>query len=176
MSNPAINRWGSTTYWNRLWYSDTHYALNLKQDRAFEHMIHSYLAYGTRVGQPLFYSPFWYLCTNNFPNWPSFQKSYFRWFVKKELLDNERPSYRLRNEYIDAYYMRLWILKFDHWVIFNLYWFQPLTGKRLAKRRPREFFFFQPTTAASALSYRRSRAAILAALFMHWSTHQKYYF
>ena len=176
MSHPAINRWGSTTYWSTLWYSDTRYALNLKQDRAFEEMIYSYLQYGTRSQQPLFVNNFWLTKPTLRKEWRQLQRSYFRWFTKKTLLETERPQYRLRYEFLDAYYMRLWVLKFDSWLIFNLHWFQPLKRKRLAKRRAKEFFFFSTATPYQVPRWERSRLQLLHLITYYWAHPTRYIF
>lgn len=164
MSNPAVNRWGLTTYWHSLWYSDVRYSLNVRQDALFEDLIHSYITHGLEVPQHLFFHPSWYRTQRLSRCWQKHQRSYFRWFTKPEILENEKATYRLRQTYIDAYYMRLWILKVDRWLIFNLYWFQPMKRRRIGKKHPKDAFYFSAQPGNPSPAARRVRLALFGLL------------
>lgn len=131
VSNPCITRWGMNTFWYRFWYSDTNYALNVNQDRNFIKLINLYIYYGLSVPRNFFYSPYWYkkeLKTLNSPN-------YYRHLTIKNRALSFNSTYRLRNRTIDVYPMKIWVLKYDHWVIINFYWFQPNKKKRTHRKR-----------------------------------------
>lgn len=125
MSNPCINRYGINTFWHHFWYSDTFYSKNLQQDTLFLKLINTYIFFGLYLPKNIFWNKFWYL--NNYKN--SNYMQYFRWFsVKNETLGS-LTSYRLRKTVNDVYPMKIWILKFNNWIIINFYWFQPWKKK-----------------------------------------------
>lgn len=126
VSNPSINRWGLNTFWYRFWYTDKLYALNLNQDRNFTQLVNLYLYHGLSVPVNVFYSPFWY--KTNLVNLQL--PSYYRWLTTKNKTLGFKTSYRLRVQTTDIYPMKLWILRYNNWILLNLYWFQPNKYKR----------------------------------------------
>lgn len=119
------------TFWYRFWYSDTNYASNINQDRNFTKLINLYIYYGLSVPHNLFYSNYWYknsLRTLNLPQ-------YYRHLTLKNRVLGVDTNYRLRNKTTDIYPMKLWILKYDHWIVINFYWFQPNKKKSTGKFR-----------------------------------------
>ena len=131
VSNPCINRWGMNTFWHRFWYSDTNYSLNVSQDRNFTKLINLYLYYGLSVPRNLFYSQYWYKKEFKTFNNPQ----YFRHLTIKNRVLKFLSVYRLRERTADVYPMKIWILKYDHWVIINFYWFQPNKKKKTRNYR-----------------------------------------
>lgn len=109
------------TFWYRFWYSDTNYANNVNHDRNFTKLINLYIYYGLSVPHNMFYSNYWYKTSYKTLNAP---KYYRRLTLKNRVLGVD-TNYRLRNKTTDVYPMKLWILKYDHWIIINFYWFQP---------------------------------------------------
>ena len=126
VSNPSINRWGLNTFWYRFWYTDKLYSTHNSFDRIATQLIKLYLHYGLNVSTNLFYSPYWYSSVLT----PSSKPTYFRWITTKNKTLGFKTSYRLRTQTTDLYPMKMWILKYDSWVIINFYWFQPNKNKR----------------------------------------------
>jgi len=125
MSNPCINRWGMNTFWYRFWYSDIRYSENVKQDSLFIKLLNVYLFYGINLPINIFYNYYWYLNNIVVVKLPD----YFRLFTFKNQVLGLKSSYRLRQKTNDIYPMKIWLLKFDKWLIINFYWFQPLKKK-----------------------------------------------
>lgn len=140
VSNPSINRWGVNTLWYSFWYSDISYSLNLKHDRIIKQLLNDYLHHGLSLPTLIFFSPYWYQTQLI----PKNQPGYFRWLTTKNKTLGFKTTYRLRLETIDLFPMKLWILKYNNWVVINFYWFQPNKFKRKQRR-----FKFRPLEVTS---------------------------
>lgn len=125
MSNPSVNRWGINTFWYSFWYSDTKYAENLKQDSLFIKLINIYLFFGLNISQNVFANFYWYSKQFTLLKLPA----YSRQFVVKNNLLQTQSSYQLRQKTENVYPMKLWLLKYNNWIVINLYWFQPFKKK-----------------------------------------------
>ena len=125
MSNPSINRWGVNTFWYSFWYSDTRYSENLKQDSLFIKLLNIYLYYGVNISSNIFSNSYWYSKQFTFLQFPSYSRQLT---VKNPLLQTQ-SSYSLRQKTESIYPMKLWLLKYNNWIVINLYWFQPLKKK-----------------------------------------------
>lgn len=131
MSNPCINRWGLNTLWRHYWYSDTKYALNLQHDKLIIELINTYLMYGSNYSSKTFWNPFWYK-KNEIPNNED-TKIHYRWTSVYHEESQETITYRFRKTRDEEIFnTRISILKFQSWLVFNLYWFQP--DKKRKKR------------------------------------------
>ena len=131
MSNPCINRWGLNTFWHNFWYDDFKYAYSLKQDKIFSKLIHTFLFSGVNLTYNLFANNYWY--AKNYSQLSI--KTYQRWVTRKPNQFGEIMRYSLRQEADCVFPMKIWILKYSHWVIINQYWFQPLKNKRSLNRK-----------------------------------------
>ena len=127
MSNPSINRWGINTFWYSFWYSDTRYSENLKQDSLFIKLLNIYLYFGVNVSSNIFSNLYWYSKQSALLQFPL----YSRQFVVKNPLLQTQSSYSLRQKTESIYPMKLLLLKYNNWVVINLYWFQPLKKKNI---------------------------------------------
>ena len=133
MSNPCLNRWGSSTFWSVFWYSDNYYAKNLQQDRIFEKLLNIYLFYGLQTKSTFFLSNYWFyskpLNSNLSLKSPMENpNNYFRWFEYHDSGLGKKFKDCLREKTTDVYMMKLWILKFVNWIVINVYWFKPIKG------------------------------------------------
>lgn len=175
VSNPSINRWGLNTFWYRFWYTDKLYALNLNQDRNFTQLINLYLYHGLSMPVNIFYSPFWYktsLANLQFP-------SYYRWITTKNKTLGFTTSYRLRVQTTDIYPMKLWILRYNNWILLNLYWFQPNKYKRRRasfRWKPVELTQADVPQAKSRLADRRLKTILQFNFFKSFLTREYYCF
>lgn len=133
MSNPCLNRWGSSTFWSVFWYSDNYYAKNLQQDRIFEKLLNIYLFYGLQTKSTFFLSNYWFY-SKSFNSNLSLKSpmtnlnNYFRWFEYYDSGLGKKFKDCLREKTTDVYMMKLWILKFVNWIVINVYWFKPIKG------------------------------------------------
>ena len=138
MSNPCINRWGLNSFWHHYWYSDSKYALNVHQDKIFITLLQTFLLYGLKTSNNVFWNKHWYKTNtdHNTSNPPL--KDYYRWLtIYNETLQTIN-TYRLRLKSDEHFQTRINILKFNSTVIVNVYWFQPdkKRKKRLKKINP----------------------------------------
>lgn len=175
VSNPSINRWGVNTLWYHFWYSDNSYSQNLKQDRIIKQLLHDYLHHGLSLPSLIFFSPYWYHTQLR----PQNQPGYFRWLTTKNKTLGFKTTYRLRIETIDLFPMKLWILKYNNWVIINFYWFQPNKFKR--KQRKFRFRPIESTQTPTNLlvannTHRRLKSLLTFELFKKLSNPQYYVF
>ena len=139
MSNPCLNRWGSSIYWSVFWYSDNYYAKNLQQDRIFEKLLNIYLFYGLQTKTTFFLSTYWFYSnslntTNSSKSLITSPNNYYRWFEYFDSGLGKKFKDCLRTKTNDVYMMKLWILKFVNWIVINVYWFKPIKGKESPNR------------------------------------------
>ena len=119
------------TFWHNFWFNDFEYATNLRQDKAFETLITTFIFYGLTISRNIFANTYWYshlfkkLNLKNYHRWQSFTASY-----KNAVTE----FYQVRREADCIFPMKIWIFKYGHWVIINQYWFNPFKGRR-SKRK-----------------------------------------
>ena len=141
MGNPTITRLGIQQFWYHHWYSDSSTALNLQQDKLFENLLNTYLTYGLRVQNNLFIHEYWYSNKKNFKNTRvNFKNSKHHLFYRRyHYLNNIvgiEHNFLLRNTTAEYFPLRLWLFKYNNWIILNVTWFKPLKGKnKLSKNR-----------------------------------------
>ncbi len=129
MSNPSINRWGVNTFWHNFWYSDNHYSYNVKQDNIFTKLLHIYLYNGINIPKYFWTNTYWYF--NNRHSLKLY--TYKRIRVIKPLSDKEKVNCLARQTRDAAFFFKLWIYKYDNWIIINQLWFHP--DKKKHKRK-----------------------------------------
>jgi len=176
MSNPCVNRWGLNTFWQHYWYSDSRYALNLAQDKMFIELIQVYLTYGSKVPENLFWNSYWYK-THSAPSKMPLHK-YYRWItIYNETLDSLN-TYRLRLDGEEFFQTRVSILRFDSWILLNLYWFQPdkRRKRRMSKVRPEIYTEAVNALRTSASSLRKTRSTIASTVLKTQSLSNVYEF
>ena len=170
MSNPLVNRWGSNIYWSKLWYSDKKYALNLKHDATFTNLLKIYFMYGLQTPKNIFISKYWYFSYLSKTKLihKHEQNKYYRRYTKNLLLTDSQDSYNLRIVTKDVFPMKIWIFKFQNWILLNFYWFQPLkkSNTKLIKRQPKIFSLLQQTNLEITSSLRRYKSFISKNLFI----------
>lgn len=122
MSNPSVNRWGLNTFWYTFWATDNRYSSNLNQDKIFTQLISIYLFYGINLRLNIFSNRYWLYNQH----YPLTLISYYRPVTRIGRQFGELIRYSLRQEADCVFPMKLWILKYNNWVIINQYWFHPL--------------------------------------------------
>jgi len=169
MSNPLVNRWGANIYWSKLWYSDQNYTTNLKQDSVFIQLLKMYFMYGLQTPVNLFLLKYWYFNkkTDTKKNHLTFTNKYYRRYSKNLTLDEKDNSYTLRLATKDIFPMKVWIFKFQNWILLNFYWFQPLKKSvfKQIKKQPKTFSLLQLENHESLSSLRRYRLFLSKNLY-----------
>lgn len=169
MSNPLVNRWGANIYWSKLWYSDQNYTTNLKQDSVFIQLLKMYFMYGLQTPVNLFLLKYWYFSkkTDTKKNHLTFTNKYYRRYSKNLTLDEKDNSYTLRLATKDIFPMKVWIFKFQNWILLNFYWFQPLKKSifKQIKKQPKTFSLLQLENHESLSSLRRYRLFLSKNLY-----------
>jgi len=153
VSNPLINRWGSNLIWYNFWYSDNNYGKQVQQDRIFVKLLETYLTYGLENSQHRFSNKYWY---RNKPKAVPVA-AYYRYFIIDCLEVKFIIRLRLRCSMTDFYRMRVWILRYDRWLLINMYWFHPnkkkITLSTLQNKVEHDYLSTQPSFKTTA--YRR---------------------
>ena len=129
MSNPCINRWGLNTFWSNMWFTDFNYSSTYRQDSIFIKLIELYLFYGLNLTYNVFTNRYWY--STYFDHLAI--KSYRRWVIRKPNQFGEIMKYSLRQEADCLFPMKIWLMRYDNWLVINQYWFNPLKRKRMVK-------------------------------------------
>lgn len=128
LNNPEINRWGLNLFWYRFWFSDKVQSLNIQQDNLIDKLISIYVNYGLLHTGLLFYSKLWNSNIGYFSN-ENYITKYFRNMQHKNKYFSEYKIYKIRNKIKNLYHSKLWILRYQNWLILNFYSFQPQIRK-----------------------------------------------
>jgi hypothetical protein len=147
MSHPSINRWGLNLFWYRFWYNDKISALLNHQDSLIDNLIITYLHYGILTHKNFFFSKYWYLSNINFKenSLKIFNTKYFRTVEYKNKTIGEYRTYKLRNKVKNLYYSKLWLFRYQNWLVINFYCYQPLkktTKKSIIRKNLANLFSF----------------------------------
>lgn len=123
MSNPIPNRLGLNLFWHNFWYSDTRYSMYAQQDELIQLLSETYLTYGSNVKTTLFWHPYWFKTT--IYKTTTYSLKYYRWasIVNKVFHTSTNYRFRLLGEQLIK--ARFSLLRFNSWVVINLFWFQP---------------------------------------------------
>jgi len=172
MSNPSINRWGINTFWYNFWYSDNRYSENLKQDSLFLRLLNIYLYYGINNSTNIFANFYWY--SSNFKK--LMFSNYTRLLTFKNPLLGTKSSYELRQKTESIYPMKVWLLRYNNWIIVNLYWFQPFKKKHKNTRKNSKSSvdIFNITEESTSSTINRIKT-ILSASYLYKITQKSFY-
>ena len=137
MSNPTINRWGLNLFWYRFWYADKNNSLIMHQDHLINKLILLYVHYGLLYPKNLFINKYWYFNYKIDYNlfYDNYNLKYFRLIEYKNKVLNEYKSYKIRTKVKNLYFSKIWILRYQNWLIINFYCFQPLAAKRKKNKK-----------------------------------------
>lgn len=133
MSNPSINRWGVNLFWYQHWFNDKNYNLWLQQDLAILKIVYTFLNFGLFYHKNINVSPYWIKKLKNTNYYNEFTTKYFRIMNFKNILTKEISQYNERLKVENVFQSRIWILKFQDWIIINFYSYSPLKKKRKKK-------------------------------------------
>lgn len=180
MSNPSINRWGLNLFWYCYWFTDKNYYLNLQQDTLILKLIYIFLNYGTLFPKNIFKNKYWFFNKFNFDNYfNSHNTKYYRIVNFKNATMGIDSCYHDRIGLKNIYYGKIWILKFQNWLIVNYYCFQPIKKKKLTanlfKKSPKgaSLYLAKSTSDAKALS--RTKLFLFFSIFNKFNNTKNYY-
>lgn len=140
MSNPSINRWGLNLFWYNYWYSDTNKSFQIHQDDLLTRLLYTYLNYGV-LGKPFKFSHIFWNFTNKKFYLDYLEKKeeddiqYYRFSQYRNKLTKEKEIIRFRLKRKNLYFTKFWIMRYDNWLIVNIYSLQPLK-KRYEQANP----------------------------------------
>ena len=140
MSHPSINRWGTNLFWYNMWYTDKNQSHSIHQDLLITQLIFTYVNYGLFKKKSTFVNNYWY--KKNTIELDKISEDndlkYFQLMEHKNKITDEITTFKLRKKIKHMYSSKLWILRYQNWIIFNLYAFQPITKKRIIIVKPKE--------------------------------------
>lgn len=136
MSSPSINRWGLNLIWYRFWYTDKNSFFLNHQDSFLNRLILTYIHYGILFYKNIFINKYWYFSYKfPFKNYLKSQISkYFRFVEYKSTVVSEQQICKLRVKTKNIYISKIWILRYQNWVVVNFYFFQPAKSRIVAKK------------------------------------------
>lgn len=131
MSSPSINRWGLNLFWYRFWYTDKNNSSLISQDDLINKLILTYVQHGLMFNQNIYLNKYWWPFLNN--SIQVFNKDlnlkYFRTIEYKNRVINETRFYKLRTKVKNLYFSKIWIFRYQSWLLINFYAYQPLKKK-----------------------------------------------
>lgn len=129
MSNPTITRLGKTQFWYKKYYSDFSYTSTYKKYSTFETLLNNYFTYGIFLKNNILMHKFFY---KNYVNNNNLQPKninsslYFRKYYYAHSTLTIEHSYSLRLKTPEFFALRLYILKYNNWIVLSIQWFKPL--------------------------------------------------
>ena len=135
MSNPGINRWGSNLFWYNFWFKDKNNSSSIHLDSLINDLMYTYTKFGLYSSKSLFLSR--YRSDENSELVSNHLKLhdlvYFRAVEFKNRVLDEVSLLKIRISPKSMYKSRIWIMRFQNWLVINFYCFQPLKKKRVKK-------------------------------------------
>jgi len=135
MSNPCVSRWGLSSFWHHFWYSDVRYSLYVQQDKVIVDLVQLYIQYGTVRSSVFSQKWFWYK-TSPQPTYLSIYR-YYRWVTSEGRDPSESYTTSVRLAASEVFQTRVSVLRFDSWILINIYWFQPDKQRNKRAKRSR---------------------------------------
>ena len=151
-------------FWHHLWYSDTSYALFMRQDELTTKLIHVYLRYGWLSPKNFFWNQHWYKSEEIELPKTQEPKLFYRWITVQGDNEYDLYTYQLRIPGPEFFQTQVHVLRYDNWFVINFYWFQPdKTQKKRANRLNSTYFTHVPHLNKSSLFLSRKYYAALNA-------------
>ncbi len=135
MSNPSIGRWGLNLFWYKFWFYDKNYYLSLQHDILINKLVYTFLNFGIMFPVNIFINKYWfqkYKTTNYFNN---HNTKYYRIMGFKNLITKETNYYKERIKIENVYQSKIWILKYQNWVVINFYCYSPIKKRYLKNQK-----------------------------------------
>jgi len=178
MSNPSINRWGLNLFWYRFWYNDKTPSLIIHQDNIINKLIILYIHYGLLLPKNFFINTYWY--KNYSIKYTSLFNTtnlkYFRIIEYKNKINDDYKAYKIRTKKKNLYFSKIWILRYQNWLIINFYCFQPLSSKinkKINNTKDLNFYLNKNLKSQSYLIIRYKKSIALS--LTHFLNNPLYY-
>jgi hypothetical protein len=161
MSNPGINRWGLNLFWYRFWYADKNNSSVITQDDLINKLVLIYIQHGLIYNQNVYLNKYWWpMLRNIIQNFDeSFNSKYFRTVEYKNRVIDEIRFYKLRTKVKNLYLSKIWILRYQNWLVVNCNSYQPFTKKNKIKKtktkaKPRSLYLTNQYSDKNKIYYR----------------------
>lgn len=160
MSNPSINRWGLNLFWYKYWFNDQNTSVGFHQDNLINKLVLIYIHYGLFSLKNIFLNKYWYNISLKSLKmyYDRYNLKYFRLIEYKNRVLNESKSYKIRNKIKNIYFSKIWILRYQKWLIINFYAFQPMSSKlnkKMLKKKSFDFYINKNRKTIKFLNYRQ---------------------
>jgi hypothetical protein len=178
MSDPIINRWGLNLFWYRLWFNDWNPSINIHQDSLINKLVQIFINYGLSHYKNLFLNKrFFPHIINNYKNFlHDHAIKYTRLVEHKNKTTGENRAFQQRLKAKNLFCSKLWILRYQNWLILNFYFFQPLKPRRRSLNRfktPLDGFSIEQRQATRNIFVRNK--FLIARLLSFATIDSKYY-
>lgn len=177
MSNPSINRWGLNLFWYRFWFVDKNLSKNLHSDAFIDELVYLFLNYGILFYKNIFFNKYWFFNKIKFKNFFNEHSSkYYRVVNFKNTILNINSIYYSRIKLKNIYFSKIWILKYQNWIIILFYAFKPYqkTSKKKNKKINKELDIFLDKTNSNVKFLKRIKS-IYFYLFQFNYNKKNYY-
>ena len=114
-----------------MWYTSYKYTINVQHDFLIKYFFYLLIYYGIYNFNILFFNKYWSLqyCLIHENILPKIFLYYYRRQVLKNKYNNADLSYLMRIRRGIIYPMRIWIFRYQRWLVVNWFIFQPLKLK-----------------------------------------------
>ena len=172
MGNPVITRLGVQQFWHNHWYSDTNVSSNLQQDKLFSNLLSLYLTYGLNIRENLFIHEYWYANNVRIKNlklsYPkTLHNTFFRRYYYLNNIVGIEHSFLLRNTTAEYFPLKLWLFKFNNWVVLNVTWFKPMKGRNRSKASKESASAANVLHKPNSLYFKNKRLKLLLSVFLY---------
>ena len=128
MSYPIITRLGINQFWYRHWYTDKLYSSSINQDFSIKLLLKTFLKYGLYQLNNIFIHEYWYnkkFKTKRYNKFFIQNTIFFRRFYFSNNIVGVEHSYLIRKVTPEYFPMKLWLFRYNNWVIISWHWFKP---------------------------------------------------
>lgn len=139
--NTAASKWGLNLFWYNFWIIDKNYINILQQDNIIKKLMFIFLNYGILFPKNIFLNKFWYFYKFNLENYQNIHNiKYYRVVNFKSLTMGIDSHYAVRNSLKNTYFTKIWIMRYQNWLVINYYCFFPKMKNKLniINRKKRE--------------------------------------
>lgn len=165
MSNPSINRWGLNLFWYKHWYNDVNYHLPIQHDFAINKLVYTFLNFGILFPVNIFIHKYWSNEIKNISYHNDHNTKYYRVMNFKNFITQEVSHYNERIKIENVYQSKIWILKFQHWVVINFYCFNPIKKRQQEAMRNYKNFDRDTYVTKKLQNYAHYKRLKLSLLF-----------
>jgi hypothetical protein len=123
--------------WYKNYYSNSYFSSTYKKICNFENLLHIYFTYGLNYNSNIFLHNFWYKNLTKRTTLNYIEKNlslYFRKYYYSHQTLTIEHSYFLRRKTPEFFPLKLYILRYNNWLVTSIQWFKPLKTKNIAHK------------------------------------------